>query len=270
MKSLLFYSLLAGIILSGCGPRENRWELNSPDGRISLQVHLTDSATLEYSVSRMGSTVVEPSPMGIIREDTELFGGFVFVEASEVRVVDEEYTLTSGRQLACRNHAGEMILSFENAAGEQMGLQLRAYDDGVAFRYIFPGEPGNAVTVVAELTGFNIPAGSNAWMHPYDRVSQTSPAYETCFEGPIPAGTRAPEEMNGWAFPMLFQTGETWILVSESGLDDNYCGVHLDAHCEGGLYRVRFPEEEEAMGLCARRFSRILLFRRPRMSIVRI
>ena len=28
----------------------------------------------------------------------------------------------------------------------------------------------------------------------------------------------------GWTFPCLFRNGETWLLVSETGTDSNYCG----------------------------------------------
>ncbi len=252
MQKFLFFSLLTGIIVAGCDSGNDQWEVVSPDGRISLNVHLTDTGILEYSVWLSGSVVMEHSPLGIIREDADLSRHLSVVDASPVKVIDETYRLQSGKQLSCRNHAREIKLSFENRSGERLDLQLRAYNDGVAFRYMFPGDPGNSVVVTAERTGFRLPEEGKAWMHPYDRVSGTSPAYETYYQGPMAVGTPASRELNGWAFPLLFQTDRAWILISESDVDANYCGVHLAKNPEGGLHRVELPVEEEALGRCPR------------------
>ncbi len=242
------FLILAGMIFS-CSSPEHAWKVDSPDGHLALQVALDDSGVLQYNIILKGSPVMESSPLGIVLEEDDLSGGLVFKSVSKVEVVDEEYTLTSGKQLKCRSHSNEISLLFESPGGTRLGLVLRAYDDGVAFRYTLPGQPGEYVTVARELTGFRVPEGE-AWMHPYDRVSGTSPAYETYYQGPMEVGAPAPEGSNGWAFPMLFKTGACWMLVSESGLDENYCGVHLEGDCDGGVYRVSLPVEEEALGRC--------------------
>ena len=48
---------------------------------------------------------------------------------------------------------------------------------------------------------------------------------------------------------MLFRTSDSWVLVTESGLDRTSYGVHVQQRAEGGLYRVRLPEEEETYGV---------------------
>ena len=241
---------LASLLHSGCTSPENAWKVDSPDGSLTMEVRLDDLGMLQYSVYLNGSKVMGPSPMGLILEEEDLSTGLLPRGSAGTRVVDEEYTLTSGKQLVCRNHANEISLMFESAGGTEIGLVLRAYDDGIAFRYLLPGDPGEEVTVTGEATGFRVPGGET-WMHPYDRVSQTQPAYETYYQGPLEVGTPAPPEMNGWAFPMLFHSAGAWMLVSESGLDANYCGVHLNADCSGGLYRVALPVENEALDRCA-------------------
>jgi hypothetical protein len=42
--------------------------------------------------------------------------------------------------------------------------------------------------------------------------------------------------------PRAVQNGRgKWVLITESGLDDGYCGSHLAQDASGGLYRLRFP-----------------------------
>ncbi|MCB1120648.1 MAG: glycoside hydrolase family 97 catalytic domain-containing protein [Verrucomicrobiae bacterium] len=249
MKLTPILPILAVLILASCSSKDKLWKLVSPDGNASIQVELNEAGALTYSVFRAGAVVLPSSPLGILLADTDLSQSLSFKGVSNRRTIDETYVLKSGKQLSNRNHANELTINFANSDGAELGLVLRAYDDGVAFRYVLAGKADTSVTVVKELTGFQVPEGGKAWMHPYDKVSQTTPAYETYFQGPIPVGTPAPEEYNGWAFPILFQTGPNWMLISEADLDDNYAGMHLEADCTGGFYRIRFPEEEEALDL---------------------
>ena len=55
----------------------------------------------------------------------------------------------------------------------------------------------------------------------------------------------------GWGFPGLFQIKDTWVLISESGVYENYCGSHLKALAESGEYRIEFPWQWENYGLGA-------------------
>ena len=91
---------------------------------------------------------------------------------------------------------------------------FRAFDEGVAFRYVFPEKSGLKVTVESEATGFSIPEGSDAWMSPYESPRQNGqPAYELDFLT-VKAGTPSPEKY-GWAFPLLFNSNKQWIFISE-------------------------------------------------------
>jgi hypothetical protein len=75
-----------------------------------------------------------------------------------------------------------------------------------------------------------------------------TPAYEKPFQDGIPEGTASPNT-EGWCFPALFETDKHWMLITESDLDANYAGSHLQPEAPDGLYRIRFPEPDEAMGL---------------------
>ena len=86
-------------------------------------------------------------------------------------------------------------------------------------------------------------------MQPYRRAS--APPYEGDYRNAIPIGTAAPDEA-GWALPMLFHSEDEWVLITEAGLDRTSYGVHVERRAEGGVYRVRLPEEDEADGSAPR------------------
>ena len=63
----------------------------------------------------------------------------------------------------------------------------------------------------------------------------------------VKSGTASPNEV-GWTYPLLFHSEEKWIYISESALDENYCGTHLKQDCTNGLYSVSLPEQNERLG----------------------
>ncbi|NJK96534.1 MAG: hypothetical protein HC905_17895 [Bacteroidales bacterium] len=125
-----------------------------------------------------------------------------------------------------------------------MQVIARAYDEGIAFRYAFPEEDSKIYTVEDELTSFSVAGEGKVWLQPYDKVTVYTPAYERYFENGIPIGTAAPSK-EGWAFPALFETSGTWMLITEAAVDSNYFAAHLQPNAEGGKYTIRLPEETE-------------------------
>jgi len=248
---LLFVMALA--ILSCQSSKEKTWVLNSPDNSIRFSVRevANRETTLEYTVDviREGKivAVVESSPLGIVRKDQHFSNNLTFVSKGEIKTIDETYQMVIGRQSVCRNKANELELTFKNPEGSLIQLVLRAYDDGVAFKYIFPENSESMFTVTHELTGFKIPENGRAWIEKYDIASKYTPAYEQYYENGIPIGTASPNT-EGWAFPALFNSNGNWMLISEANLTSGYCGVRFEQNAPGGLYRLRFPNAKDAEG----------------------
>ena len=249
--------LFLSISLSTCKSNGDQWDIDSPDGVISVIVNsaapeASASGQLSYQViiSRDGKkiTALASSPLGIVREDGDFSKNLIFMKSSVQKNVAVEYQLLSGKQRECKNEYNELVLEFQNADARPVNLIFRAFNDGIAFCYEFPSSEDRSVRVLNENSGFNIP-GAMAWMHSYDTVTAYTPAYETFFEGPMVSGTPAASNKNGWAFPALFETSEKqWLLISESGLDGNYVASHLDVAGNEGLYVLKNPVATEAMG----------------------
>jgi hypothetical protein len=243
------YIFFLSFLLACNSTDEKVWNLKSPDGEINSMIELNIDGNLSYSVfsneSDASSYVIEESPLGVERED-QLFDSLQFLSSSEEILVDEEYVRKTGKRKVNRNHYKEITLHFLNSKNNKIDLVFRAYNDGVAFRYVFPEKDHEKYRIVKELTGFNLPDGK-AWLQPYDSITAYAPAYERNFGGPFEVGAESPEE-SGWCFPALFQVNDKWVLLTEADLDEHYFASHMESPTDEGLYKVTHPEEEEGFG----------------------
>ncbi|WP_343565728.1 glycoside hydrolase family 97 protein [Sphingobacterium sp.] len=247
MRNTIFALLLLVLFQLGFA-QESQWKLTSPDGKITVNLNV-DSKGLEnygkllYTVYLDGKLVLEPAPLGIDREDQQFDSDLAFVSSTEPRLIDEHYRLKSGKQLLCRNHANERVVSFQNTRGKEIQLIWRAYDDGIAFRYRFAEKDTKSYKIIREHTGFRLPTNGRAWIHPYDWNSRQKPSYEQYCQNNIAIGTDSPNP-KGWAYPMLVKSEAAWIMITEAVLDGTYCATHLRS-TNDGLYTVNFAEKEE-------------------------
>ncbi len=253
----------AGLFLVSSTARAESWAVTSPNGEVRISVRLADlGGTADYpkqpprlyyrveqgrEASR--AAVIGDSPLGLEIAGLDLLDGLRFQSASEPRPIEASYEMVRGKRRQCHNRANEVTLAFRNPAGQALEIDLRAYDDGAAFRYRVPGGGDAARTLNAEATGFALPADARLWLAPSDKATTYSPAYETYYENEIPVGTASPTG-KGWSFPVLFRTGDSqhWGLITEANLGDNYCGTRLSSTAPGGVYRIALPDPEEGHG----------------------
>lgn len=263
MKSDCMQGILGLIVFVGMAGRTSgaaadgeRWTLASPDGKLAITVALRSEggaagARLCYRVEHGGDAdrveVVAWSPLGVVRSDQAFAEGLKLKSLGRVATIDETYSMAHGKRSACHILAHQQTIALANAAGQVMEVVLRAANDGVAFRYRFPGTSSQPVKIEQELTGFQIASDARAWMAPYSEASKWTPAYEEYYENGVAAGAESPKKP-GWAFPALFHTRGRWMLVTEAATDGAYCGCRLAAQAPGGLYRIRFPDPEEGSG----------------------
>lgn len=249
-------AVLVGILwVGGCtSVPEGPWRLSSPDGRLLVEVKLQlPDRTPAFRVLRVAdgveTEIVGESPLGIVRQDADFTRDLDFIAATPPERFQVEYELAHGKVSRVSRLSLGRTLTFAEPGGRRMSVVLRAFDDGVAFRYRFAEESDEEFVVTREVTGFRIPEGSRGYLLPFDAPSQYTPAYENYFQRAVPLGTKSPTGVR-WAFPALFEVGEgvAWVLLTESDLDESYCGSRLEAGEPAGLYRIRFPEPGEGQG----------------------
>jgi alpha-glucosidase len=260
----LALAVLVSLSIPGAGDAEpDSWSVSSPSEALTLTVRLTGDGTPEYRVALAAAgrprTVVGWSALGVTRSwvdqtagssmvVVDLSRGLRLVDAAESRIEDE-YTLLVGKRRHNRAVANQLSLTFRNEADARLRLDLRAYDEGVAFRYVLPGQSSLHHWLASERTEFNLGTTGTHWGQPYDFSTTYTPAYETPWVNGVPLGTATdPKLGTGWGFPSLFDVDGTWVLIHEAGLDETHQGSHLEPKAPDGVYRVAFPREDSAMG----------------------
>jgi len=157
--------MVAGFVLalgiSNVGLASGETKIISPDGNVQFKV-LLHEARLKYEVTFRDKPVIETSTMGIIVDGIDLAEG---VEAGKVEQyqMKETYPWRGVHSQAVNHCEGAKISLKHTKSNTVYTLEVRAFNDGVAFRHIVPGDKGRRVP--DEATAFVIPAGSTVWYH---------------------------------------------------------------------------------------------------------
>jgi hypothetical protein len=220
------------------------WTVYSPNH--SLAIKLSNyNGKLSYQVLSGQEVLIKPSALGIEINNTDFSNNLTFLKTASKKI-DEQYTLQIGKRKENRATANETSVVFRDGNARLIQIDVRAYDDGVAFRYKFP-ETAKNFTVTNETTQFAVPTNGKVWLENYDLPTDYTPAYEGVYADGIAIGTNA-KDSGGWAFPALFQSNNHWLLITETNLDRNYFAAHLQQNCENGIYKLALPLQGEAKG----------------------
>ena len=138
--------------------------LKSPDGALEISIATVRGQTaqaaggqLAYRVAFRGQPVLEWSNLGLLIEGAPALGPAVRIESAQTSNQDETWTSPQGKANPIRNHYNAVtVQTVETAAnGRRLVLEARAYDDGVAFRYVVPDQPSvKELRILNESTQF--------------------------------------------------------------------------------------------------------------------
>jgi hypothetical protein len=220
--------------------------LASPDRHISVELRITPSQTLEYSIQRDGQPVILPSRLGLQLAGADLANELTLTATSAVKPIADDYELATGKKRRISYRANEQVYTVRNAKGQAMDFAFRVSNDGVAFRYRARA-PGR-LQFLSEATSYRFDKAAKAWLQPM-AVAQTgwmntNPSYEEHYQREIAVGTKAPT-VAGWVFPALFETGGTWVALTEANMDGSWHASRLQADSAGGEYRLGTPMAPE-------------------------
>ncbi len=237
---------MALVLVHACG--DKLFRVTSPDGRIRVEFGILPDGTAAYRVFHSDSLVIDLSRLGIVREDEDFSTGMSLMSVSELRVIADSYTMLHGKRRECSYSANERVFRLASAGGTIMEVIFRVSNDGVAFRYHFPGSGDRVLRITSEVSSFNFNSNAIAWLQPSPDSrtgwEQTQPSYEEFYQGPMPVGTPAPWDA-GWVMPALFSSGRYWVSITEASVDRNYCGSRLSRHSPEGEYTIQFPQPTE-------------------------
>jgi len=178
MKKLLPVAAIALLLAAqGCNSTWSDCVGKSPDGRVELSFALTSDGVPSYCVTFNGDTVVRPSQMGFATAGDDFHSGFSLASAPQTASVDSVWVPVWGENdtIANRYEALDIKLKKKNADGQErlLDINFRVYDDGIAFRYIFPEQEGlDSLVITDEYSQFAMPSDLTAWWIPGDYDTQ--------------------------------------------------------------------------------------------------
>lgn len=203
---------------------------NSIEGNWFLKINLVEQGrTIE---------IIPRTNLGLIRTDQNFSADLKFLKATKPVVINENYMALHGKRSQCSNTANEVVIYFENRNKEKMNLILRAYNDGVAFRYEFPGQGGSYI-IKDELTSFAIPSTNKRWMQMFDLSNEWLFKYH-----------KKDSIQANWGYPALFNSEDSsgWFLLHEADVNRSYCASRLSNKANKSEYKITFPENWEGSG----------------------
>jgi len=233
MKNIILLLQMAAIawLISSCSGEK----VSSPDGAVTAQI-VQKNDLLILKVSLHGSEAAQWQIGGVaFAKEAYDFTGKLERKGVSFAVIDEEYTLPSGKVSVYHNKANEMTVRYANSHGKIMYLLVRAYNDGIAFRYAFNNE--ETMQVNEERTTLIIPEESNVWAMEY-RIDAEGYYLK-----------RSPSEMTKplYLLPALVETPKgQWLLVHEADVLGRSAAASLSAYSGEGQFSLTttYPELE--------------------------
>jgi alpha-glucosidase len=240
------YKIIVGLILLiSLSTFSQKITVSSPNKKINVGLYNTKNGDsgewylkVSYTNNGKASEAIPQITLGLSRADQDFSKELRFLKVSKPLLLNEQYKLLHGKRSQCGNSANETVVSFENPGKAKLNVIIRAYNDGVAFRYEFPEKAGSFV-MNDELTSYSIPDSTKRWMEKFNPANEG--LYSTMKDG---------SAQQDWAYPALFNTqgNSCWYLIHEADLDRNYCGTKLSNSTEKNKYKTTFPDQWNGRG----------------------
>ncbi len=208
--------------------------VESPDGTITATVSLAEDLT--YSIAWRGEPLIAPSPIGMQLAGRDALGQTPVLVDTRRREVDETIEpVVPEKASRIRDHYNELTLQFQG----NWWLDVRAYDDGIAYRFR-TRRPGELTVTNEEFTV--VPTGDPAvWLHTEESfLTHSERLYVQLPPDEIPSDTMA-------SLPALLAWPDgPKLAISEASLQ-SYPGLYLTGTSSDTLRGVfpAYPLEEE-------------------------
>lgn len=238
--------LILGIWVSQLAIANSLW---SPDNSLELRYEVKNG-TLVYELYRLGNSVIKESKLGVVLSDTDLSQSLQVIKTMRPQDVLDTYDYINGKRFHNVYSARKQIIHLKNESGRLLDVTFQLSDNGLAFRYFFP-DIKKETYVEREITSYHFHGDTKAWLQPVAVAKsgweQTNPSYEENYVYGVAVG-ELERTKSGWVYPALFQHKDTWVSITESGLEGDYCATRLSHLSPNGVYAIAFPDERETMG----------------------
>ncbi|HEX8327149.1 MAG TPA: glycoside hydrolase family 97 protein [Hymenobacter sp.] len=241
--ALLGFLFVAGA--AAAAPPSRDYHLKSPDGKLDLLVQV--GPTLRWSVQHETTPVITPSEVSLALAGGEVLGKNPVVSSAKTTSVSATIASPIYKRSQIPDNYNQLILTLKGG----YGLVVRAYNDGVAYRF-FTSRKGS-LTVLNEQATFNF-AQDYESLIPFVRdLRVPTDPYMSSFESLYSAQKLSRAKKDSLAFlPALVAVGEQKkAVILEADVED-YPGMFLKSTEAPalGLHGdfARYPAEEKPGG----------------------
>ncbi|MFD0714554.1 NPCBM/NEW2 domain-containing protein [Paenibacillus sp. GCM10027626] len=201
------------------GPSEPVY-FKSPNAAVTGTVAKNSEGRLVYSVQFQGVPVIEESFLGVNVDANNIGNSVKLGVPLRSEPESQSYAWKGNHSTAIDHHTLTQIPVTHLPTGLEFTIEVKAYDDGIAFRYIIPeGEAERSI--YGESTSFLLPEGSQVWHHA--NVTNYEAIYNKTAAEEVPAGTKM-------TFPLTVKLPDNlgYAAITEGNLV-NYAGMSLIA-----------------------------------------
>lgn len=183
----LLLAIAAALLLpTQARAQAQRITVDSPSGVLQVAI-ASDGAAATWSIARNGRPVIEPSRLGFMLRGGGKFERGLRLENERRAKADARWEQPWGesRWVVDRHNELRVTLAEQIGSKRRVDLVVRAFDDGVGFRYEFPDQPQlRDVIIDDELTEFVVARPGTAWWTPagewnrYEYITNETPIAE--------------------------------------------------------------------------------------------
>ena len=217
------FLVLSSVLLITTTTAQKKSTIASPDKKISFSFKITKQSPL-YSISYKGRSIIDNAEIGFSFLETGDFKPNLKAGPLSTRKGEENYELIVGRSRFVRDQYNELIVPLEETVSpfRKITWIIRAFDDGIAWRYEFPArEKQTSISITEENTSFKFSTDPKA-------LVLFLPNYTSSHEGEY-SSVPVSEIKNDTLMdmPALFEfPGGIYAAITEAALVD-YAGMYL-------------------------------------------
>jgi alpha-glucosidase len=218
-----FRSLLILIGLYTGHASAQEYTVTSPNGLLKINVHV--GTDVKYDVVLRSEQLVAPSPISLTLSNGISPGKNGTVQSTSTRSVNETITRPYGKSTTVTDHFNELTVNFTG----QYALIFRAYDEGVAYRFV-TSMTGD-VNVLSEEASFNFTSVPSVVFPEADPQMRS---WERAYSTYTSLAAIATSKFS--VTPTLFSYEQTGIrlVIAEADLFD-YPGMYLERNGQNGV-----------------------------------
>ena len=235
--------LLAILPCAAFSQQTKNYHVKSPDGKIDISI--VTGASVTWSVKHQSTDVIIPSAISLSLNNGEVLGKNAAVKSAKATSVDQYFNTPVYKKDKVHDHYNQLALTFKG----DYSLIFRAYDDGVAYRFLT--QKKSDIVVKNEEASFNFKDNNKAHL-PFVNDYRNKDKYNTSFEAHYNQVKLTDIQKDTLAFlPVLVELGDgKKAVITDADIED-YPGMYLTGTTgQAGMHGVfaNVPLKELAGG----------------------